>query len=259
MSIFQHFRPEEKPYIEKLIEWVELVEVRGITKLTDFLDPRQAEILESIAKRTAGINVFFHGGYPDAERIRALIVPDYIEPTLEDFLITLIDIENRNPFSTLTHRDYLGALLHLGIVRDKFGDLLVHDTGAQLILESEMVDYLLTHFHQVGRSSILLTEQSIDHIRLSENEMEERIITVTSNRLDSVLAEIIRLSRAKIQLLIKSGKVKLNWKIEDSTAAEINVGDTLSVRGYGRYKILQEKGTSKKGKIIFTIEFYKES
>lgn len=259
MSIFQHFRPEEKPFVEKMLEWVELVEVRGITRVTDFLDPRQAEILDSIANRVSGVNVCFQGGFDGAERVRAFIAPDYIEPTFDDFYIALVEIENRNPFSTLTHRDYLGALLHLGVIRDKFGDLLVNDNGAQLILEREMVDFLMTYLQQVGRSAVLLTERSFDQIQLSEVAMEERSISVSSNRLDSVLAEIIRLSRAKVQPLIKSGKVKLNWKVEDTTAAEVSVGDTLSVRGYGRFKILRENGVSKKGNTIFTIGMYKES
>lgn len=259
MSIFQHFRPEEKPFIEKMMEWVKLVEVRGITKLTDFLDPRQVEILDSIAHREIGIKVCFQGGYPGAERVRALIAPDYFEPSVDEYSLALIEIENRNPFSTLEHRDYLGALLHLGVVRDKFGDLLVHEDGAQLILGQEMVDYLKTHLQQVGRSNVLLTERSFDQLRIPHSSMEERTITVTSTRLDSVLSEIIRLSRAKVQPLIKSGKVKLNWKVEEAAAAEVNEGDTLSVRGYGRFKILRENGTSKKGKTIFTIGKFKEN
>lgn len=259
MSIYQHFRPEEKPLIEKLLEWVELVDARGITKRTDFLDPRQIEILSSIVNRTPGVHVYFDGGYLEAERRRAIILPDYMEPTSDEFAIALISIENRNPFSTLTHRDYLGALMHLGVVRDKFGDLLVQDDGAQLILEREILDFVLTHMNQVGRSTVLVSEIAFERIKPSNNAMENRVVSVASNRLDAFLAEALRMSRAKIQPLIKSGKVKVNWKLEDQTAAEINVGDVISVRGFGRFTILAENGRSKKGNFVYTLGFYKEN
>lgn len=259
MSIYQHFRPEEKPFIEKMMEWAELVQLRGISKRTDFLDPRQANILESIANRMPGIQVFFNGGYPDAERVRAVIVPDYVIPTDEEFGISLIDIENRNPFSTPTHRDYLGALLNIGLIRDKFGDLLVHDSGAQLIIETEVRDYLLTQMKQVGRSTVLLSELPFDKIHIPEALWEEKMISVASNRLDAVLSEMLNTSRAKVQTLIKASKVKVNWKIEDSSSMEIQVGDTISVRGFGRFKILREKGTSKKGKLVFIFGFFNEN
>ncbi len=259
MSLYQHFRPEEKPFVEKMMEWVRVVDTRGITKRTDFLDPRQQHILETLVNRTPGVRVRFYGGYSDAERVRALITHEDVEPSIEEFGVVVIEIENRNSFSTLTHRDYLGALMSLGMIRDKFGDLIVHDTGAQLILEIEMRDFLFTHLQQVGKSQVLLTEQSIEQIQLAPSILEEKVVTVTSMRLDAVLSEILRLSRAKVQVLIKSGKVKVNWKVEESAAAEITVGATLSVRGFGRYQILRKNGTSKKGKTVLVIGFHKES
>lgn len=259
MNIYQHFRPEEKPFIEKMMEWVRVVDLRRVTKRTDFLDPRQQHILESIVNRTQGVHVYFFGGYNGAERVRALIVPEYVMPSNEEFGVVVLMVENRNPFSTLSHRDYLGALMSLGMIRDKFGDVIVHESHAQLILGVEMRDYLLTHMHQVGKSQVLLTEQSLDTIDIAPPKLEEKVITVASLRLDTVLSEVLRLSRAKVQVLIKSGKVKMDWKLEESVAAEVQIGMVLSVRGFGRFQILRENGTSKKGKSVLVIGLHKDS
>lgn len=259
MSIFQHFRNEEKPFIEKMTEWVALVSKRKIAKCTDFLDPRQVEILTTIANRSTDVHVFFHGGYDGAERVRAWMTVEDEEPTFDQFGLALIQIENRNAFSSLNHRDYLGALLHLGLIRDKFGDVLVRDRDAQIIVHADMVEFALAHLHQVGRSNVLVQQIDFAQLDVPTAALEEKIITVASLRLDAVLAEVLRLARAKVQALIKSGKVKVNWKVEESAAVEIHVHDTLSVRGFGRFVVIRENGRSKKGKIVLAIGWNKES
>lgn len=258
-NIIQHFRPEERPFVEKIAEWVRIVEHRNIMKRTDFLDPRQVEIVHAIVNRSGDATVFFNGGYSEAERVRAVIAPTFIAPEEVEFDLALIEIENLNPFSSLTHRDYLGALMNIGIVRDKFGDILVQPMGAQVVLCQEMVDYVSLHLHQIGRSTVRTKQIPISEIHLPEEEMEQKTITVASPRLDAVLSEIVRMSRAKVQSIIKNGKVKVNWKVIDSVAHNIQEGDLISIRGFGRVRILEHTGLTKKGNIVFHIGFYKEN
>jgi len=259
MSIYQHFRPEEKPYIDKIEEWIAVVGKRQIAKLTDFLDPRQREILQSLVNRSDGIKVVFYGGYDDAERQRALIMPFDADLSVEEYKLALLSIENLSHFHLLEHRDYLGALLHLGVIRDKFGDLIVQKQGAQLIVADEMKVFIQSNLSQVGKAPVRVTEIPLRELAPPAVAIDEKRITVSSKRLDAIIAEIIHLSRSKVLPYIKAGKVKVNWKIADIPSQEIHEGDVISVRGFGRYTILKENGLTKKGNILLTVGMRKES
>lgn len=103
-GIYQHFRAEEHAFIDGALEWIVQVEDQYTPRLTDFLDPRQRLILESVVGGYENIEVKFWGGVNQAERRRALIYPDYYEPSEADFQITLFDIRYPVKFTTLTHQ-----------------------------------------------------------------------------------------------------------------------------------------------------------
>jgi RNA-binding protein YlmH len=258
MTIYQHFRPEEKPFVEKMMDWIEWVEKRGMRRLTDFLDPRQVEILRSLVNRRTGIQLHQYGGYTGAERVRGLIAPDDEPVTIEDYSLALIQIINQSNFHSLEHRDYLGAILHLGVKREKFGDLIVTRDGAQCVVGQDMAEYVKTHLHQVGRAPVTTEIRPIDEIQAPELILQEKVITVSSYRVDTVMAELVHLSRSKALTLVKNGNVKVNWRIVDSPSFEVKEGDVLSIRGFGRFHIMEDKGKSKKGNSLLKIGMQKD-
>ena len=252
-SVFQHFRADERPFIERVEDWLGRVYTRHQLQLTDFLNPREQFILRTLTQRTADVVCFFDGGYEQAEYQRCLLAPDYWHPQPEDMDLCFLEITGATQFQPLKHRDYLGALLNLGIKRDKIGDLLVTDDRCQLVTNRQMGTYIrlnLTHVHRVH-----VTVEEIDRtcLTLPENTIEEQSVIVASTRLDAVLSATFPLSRSKIVPLIQASKCKVNWKVEENPSATVEPGDTLSLRGYGRVYVLALEGETKRGRIRLTI------
>lgn len=255
--IYSHFRPEERPLVQKLEEWIEHVATYHTVKRTDFLDPRQAYILQTLVNRNPDTKVTWFGGYEGAERKVGYITPDYIIPAMEDAEISAISIEGDNRFLELDHGDYLGAILGLGIKREKIGDILVHDEGCHLITVKEISVYLQTHLHQVHRLAVTTGELSLDKLIVPEKQLEEIEFTVASLRLDAVASDAYRLSRAKILPPIQAGRLKVNWKPVTDPSTPLAEGDVVSFKGFGRFELLQVEGPTKKGRIRVKIGKFK--
>jgi RNA-binding protein YlmH len=246
LSIFHHFRPEEKPLVERTIEWVELAGERKQARLTHFLDPREQFIVKSIAKRDNDVKVSFYGGYDEAERKKALIVPEFIEVSPEDFHVTLLSVQGS--YKALEHRDVLGSLLGLGVKREKFGDILLSEESQQLIVSSDIADFIEIHLNQISRYSVSCQSISWDQLNASRDEWIMRDTTVSSLRLDVILSEVLNFSRTKVAPLIKQGRVKVNWRVVEHSSLTLEEGDVLSVKGHGRFLFFKVEGQTKKQK-----------
>lgn len=247
MSIYQHFRPEERAFIDQVINWKEFVEEKYAPKLTDFLDPREQQILNLIVGQQ-DIRIGYFGGTPYTERKRALLYPDYYQLTENDFNIALFEVKYPSKFLSLTHPQVLGSLMSIGLKRDKFGDILLADEKIQFFCGEEIAEYVKLEVKAIGKATVELVEMPISEAILQNEQWTEALITASSLRLDVMVSTIYQISRQKSQVLIKSGLVKVNWKIIESGSFECGEGDTLSVRGYGRSKIISFDGKSKKDK-----------
>ncbi|MGE1099951.1 RNA-binding protein [Peribacillus simplex] len=248
MSIYQHFRPEEKDFIDQAMNWIDQVKNSYAPKLSDFLDPRQQEILTSLLGNDPDAKLQFNGGGDFAERKRVLIYPDYYSPEPSDFNISLYDISYPKKFVTLEHRQILGTLMSLGVKREKFGDILVTEEHTQFIAAEEMDSYLTGNLEKIGNASVSIRQLPIEDIVQVKEKWEEQVTTVSSLRLDSMLSSVLNMSRQKTQALITSGKVKVNFKQTENVSEECREGDTLSIRGFGRCKIASIDGKTKKDK-----------
>ncbi len=248
--LIQHFRKDEQAFIEQAIGWQREVEDRYAPKLTDFLDPRQRFIVESITSQSEDLKVFAEGIFEQPERQRLLIAPSYLAPVSEDFQITIFTINYPTKFVQLKHPDVLGALLSLGLERSKYGDIRVTENTIQFAVAAEIADYIRANLTSIGKVKVHAEEVAagVKLIQLEE-EWVEKNCTVSSMRLDVVLATIINISRQKSQSLITSGKVKVNWTVRENTSFELQEGDILSVRGFGRMKVIMTEGRTKKDKI----------
>jgi RNA-binding protein YlmH len=248
MSIYQHYRPEEHEFVDRVLNWKTETIERYSPKLTDFLDPREQEIVKTIVGNDTEVRLSLWGGSSYSERKRALIYPNYYEPVSEDFQMVFYDIVYPSKFSTIEHRDILGAIMNIGVKRGKYGDILVSGDKVQFICAAEIAGFIELNLTKVGKTGVKL--KSIEEIELVEVKAEynEKNGTVSSLRLDVVIAEIYNLSRSKVSPLIQQGRVKLNHKVTDQVAAEVLEGDELSVRGFGRSKLIAIEGTTKKEK-----------
>lgn len=245
MSIYQHFRKEEHEFIDAVLEWKEDVLTQYAPKLTDFLDPREQKIVESIVGNEGDVNVQFAGG---TERKRALLYPGYYEPEDEDFQLAYYDLTYPSKFLSIEHPQVLGAMMSLGLRRSKFGDILVNGDRIQLILASEVASYVEMNMQSVGKAKVTLKNISKQELIHSKEEWIEQSITVSSLRLDVVLANVYRLSRQKVQPFIEHGHAKVNFKVIEQPSFECKEGDILSLRGHGRSRIMSIDGKTKKEK-----------
>jgi len=248
MNIYQHFRPEEREYIDQVLHWKNYVETHYTSKLTDFLDPREQHILKRLIGENGEVRYHLFGGSQDVERKRAYIFQDYLTVNEDDFQICLFEVDYPSKFVTIEHRQVLGTLMSLGLKRGKFGDILMKDGQIQFFSAKEIGDYIKSNVESIGRAGVRLVETNIAHAIMAKELWEEQDFTVSSLRLDTVISAIYRVSRQKSQLFIQSGLVKLNWTLIENPSFTCDVGDMISVRGYGRAKMIGIDGKTKKEK-----------
>ncbi|RAP76639.1 RNA-binding protein [Paenibacillus montanisoli] len=249
-DIYVHFHPDERPFVDRASEWVERAAFGHEVKVTDFLDPRQAEIVTSLVNRRPDVALRLTGGYAGAERKRAIITPDYRDPENEPEGIAVIAVTGGTQgHLELDHGDYLGALLGLGIKRDRIGDLHVHEDGCHCLVVEEIADYINIQLRQVHRVHVLTDILPLQQLRPAAQAMEEMSLSVASLRLDGIASDVHRISRSKIVDPIRAGRCRVNWKVEEDPSAQLKAGDVVSMQGLGRFKVLLVEGVTKKGRL----------
>lgn len=224
------------------------------TQASDFLNPYQLEIAIPLVEQLADINFKKEGGYSAAERKRLVIFPEYLFPDLVEKQIKIYQLDGNFAFQTLSHRDFLGALMGLGLKRKLIGDLLVHSDFAQIVVAAEIEDIIELKLKKVHQVPINLKEIDESDLVSPTRYEKEILTTVASMRLDAVASSGFGDSRTKMTRDIESEKLKLNWKLETDPAAEIEIGDLISVRGRGRVKVEANRGLSNKGRIKLTLK-----
>lgn len=247
--LIQHFRKDEQPFIEQVSDWQREVEDRYTPKITDFLDPRQRFIVASIVGQANDLTVYKEGVFEQAERKRVMIAPSYYVPEKDDYQVTIFSVNYPSKFVQLRHPDVLGALLSLGIERGKFGDIRVAENTVQFAIATEVADYVRANLSSIGKVKVHVEELGVKPLLRVEEQWAERSYTVSSMRLDVVLATVLNISRQKSQSLVAAGRVKVNWTLREQVAFELQEGDIISARGFGRLKVIMTEGRTKKDKI----------
>lgn len=248
--IYQHFREEEQPFIDNVSDWIKKVEDQYRPHLTDFLDPREQYIVETLTGERDDINLSLYGGVENAERKRALLYPEYFTPEISDFEIILYNINYPSQFAEFSHGQILGALTSSGLDRKVFGDIQNQGDEWQFFTQENIGEYVRYNVHQIGKINIRMDEIPLDEAFVIEDEWEYKETTVTSLRADNLVSAAFNLSRKNVKDLISTEKVKLNWKVINRPDITIEVNDVLSVGGYGRLQLQDILGQSKKGKEI---------
>lgn len=248
MTIYQHFRPEEKEFIDQVFNWKDAVENKYAPKLTDFLDPREQEIVKRIIGSNHDVKLKMFGGTNTSERQRAIIFPDYYQCEEDDFQLCLFEVDYPKKFQTIEHPQVLGSLMSLGLKRGKFGDILFQEDRIQFLVSQDVEEYIRTQLESIGRATVSLIKQPLKKALQTKENWQQLSLTASSLRLDTVISAIYNISRQKSQVYIQQGVVKVNWTSIENPAFECKKSDIISVRGHGRSKILSLEGKTKKDK-----------
>lgn len=244
---------QDKFIISRIEDKLEQCSRNNFITTTGFLNLHEQSLAMKIVNNDKDVKAFFYGGYEDAERRILMFAPYGFAETAYDVL--LMD----QPLSVLhikaalgkklVHKDYLGAVLGLGINRSVIGDILVHEHGADMIVRSEILDFLLSEFHNAGRSNLRLETGTIDSLLVPEKRFKVIRDTLSSTRLDNVVSAAFRVSRSEAVKAIKSGVVFVNHEEITKIDKKVDEGALIVLRGKGKIMLKELSGLSKKGRI----------
>jgi photosystem II S4 domain protein len=205
---------------------------------TDFLSPPELVEAQETFNRLTEVEFVAAGGYPQAERQRGAIARPDLPLDVNDIPLALLDIGGNFLFDTATHRDFLGALLGTGIVREKVGDLIVlGERGAQAIVVPDLVEFLEMSLTQVRSVPVKTRPIAWDNLRVRTPKKKELTTVEASLRLDAVASAGFGMSRSKMVDLINTGDVRVNWKSVKQASQPLSAGDLVAIRGKGRLEI----------------------
>ncbi len=239
----------------RLVDLAEQAMKNRKLKQSGFLDPYGLEIAETVAANYPGLKVEFSGGYAGAERQRAIFVHEDFMGT-PAFDIVVVRASWNGQFYHLSHRDVLGALVGLGIERDRLGDLLVSADGAKILTDPQMAEFLLQNCVQIGAAAVHCEMDELASIAPKEERCKEIRATVASLRVDSIAAAGFGSSRSRAAADIAADKMKLNWQSVKNAAQTVKEGDILSMRGRGRLEVAEVRGQTKKGRTGVLLKRY---
>lgn len=247
---------KEELFVKRIRELANLAYQRDITTFTDFLNLNERNILNSQNFHKLGVTAEGFGGYENAERQMVAFHPDALAFTW-DYPIDCIRLEQKAvKFSEdLTHRDYLGAILNLGVDRSVVGDILIEDHTASFFCLRQMTDFFLENLCRVRHTTVVASKIE-DPGDLPRPELNPVSGTCASVRLDSLIALAFGTSRSSIVHCIEEGLVFVNGKLITSNGYEPKEGDIISVRKKGRFIYDGVSRQTKKGRLGVRILLY---
>lgn len=252
--LYQHFTEEDREFVDKSLEKMQRVEDSYSFEVTSFVNPHQVEILRNLGNHLQ-LQIFSSSDYYTSELAKVIIAPLYYELQVSDFEIDLLEISYANKFHHLTHSQIMGTVLNqLGIERKVFGDILVASGRAQIMVDRKFTQFFMDHISRIAKTSVKLKQVDFSQLIAVQADSKLRDVLVSSMRLDKVLAASFRLSRSVATKLIATKQVRVNYSMLDKPSHHLLLNDLISVRGYGRVKVLRENGFSKNGKYKLTVE-----
>lgn len=242
-------------FTEHLIDLSRRSEKQNIYTYSDFLNLDEQNILYMNSRELGKFSVY--GGAKDCERIMVKFGNSEEIGYDEDFPVICIKTEPvlQKFADTLSHRDILGALMNLGIERAAIGDIFLSDNNGYIFAEEKIAPYIIENLTMIKHTTVRCS--STDLIPERRYETEIKRFTVSSERLDCLLAAVCGLSRSKAASMIEAKRVFINGRLIESNSHITSPGDIVSVRGFGRFIYKEKSGTTKKGKESVIIEIFK--
>lgn len=232
----------------RIEDTVRLCDKRGVPCFLGFLDLREQAFAQQVLNGIAADTICsFWGGYPDAESAMLSVSPTYYVAEESDYPLCTIAFRYRTQ-KALSHRDVLGTLMSLGIRRDAVGDILCGDGISVAFVRSEVCPFICEQVDRIGGEGVTVISDYDGDLPIHV-EYEFIRETIASPRIDSVVKALIRCARERAAEMIRFGLVSVNHVPIDSVSKAIAAGDTISIRGYGRYHIDQIGPETKKGRL----------
>ena len=223
---------------------------------TAFLTPAEQYAVAKWSKFTPDCRVIFHGGHPDCERKAAFFLPFYMEEDAFEPSEYIAAMSVKAGFGEPGHRDYMGAILGLGIKREWLGDIWVKGDTATVFCLPTVERHLLDGLDKVGRYGVKTQKTELCDIAAPERKVKQVTFSVKSVRFDAVVAGLFNLSRTSAAGFIAAGDASLNYEQCLRLDAPVHEGDIISLRGAGKAKFLGAGGTSRKGRVFVSAEVY---
>lgn len=244
--------------LARALDKLETARRRGIPAHTPFLSPAQRAAVEGLINSCGHPRHRFAGGYEGAERTICVFLPDWLEEEdwpAGDHPLAALRL-SAPPGADLSHRDWLGSILGLGLTREKVGDLLAEGNTCQAVVLAETAGVLLSQLDKVGRYPVKASPMELEELTAPPRTVKLIRDTFASLRLDAVTASAFSLPRSKAAALISSGRVSLNHVECTKSDRLVNEGDVISCRGSGKCVVKSIGGQSKKGRIMAELERY---
>ena len=247
--------PDDRLLLARIMDKYEQMERRGIPTATCFLTPREQAMATALLG-TIGVRsgFLFDGGYESAERKILLFLPEWAEG--DDDALSFLRADFHGADSTLSHRDLLGSLMGLGITREKLGDILIAPHSADLIVSPALSEFLLREWTGAGRVKLSISPIVREDLLIPEVKTRTIRDTVSSPRLDAIVSSAFAMSRGRASELIAAGKVSLDHVPCEKPDKPVAEGAVITARGFGKAKLTQLGGLTKKGRTGITIEKY---
>ena len=254
-------KDEDKLLEAKILDKIKQSNSKNRFTNTDFLDLSEQSIATKVISMQKVENGLLYGGYEEAERKMLVVFPEKISEYVnkESFysqIMKIIRVEiPKEMIGIYEHKNYLGALMKIGIKREKVGDILVRESGADIIISSDIEKFVLSNLGTLTRfQKAHIQSTSIENLIYEERKKEIIKINVPSMRLDCIVGEIARCSRSEALDIIKQERVFVNFKEELSQGKQIPEDTYITIRGKGRFKVLKIEGTTRSGRLTVLIE-----
>lgn len=248
---------EDKILFSKIIDQINICEKNYENTFTEFLPIIKYLEFKSILKENIEQNMYIFGGFEEAERIIIGFFPEYTQPENILFPLSILEITYNEKYSKiLTHREFLGSILGLGIDRGKVGDIIINNNKAICFLYNDIISYVNINLERVSSTKVKTKILKLEDCDILKPKLEEKSIIISSIRLDAVLSSAFNIARGKISDYIKGEKVFINFSIQTNGAKNVKENDIITLRGVGRIKVLNIVGKTKKDRIILNIAKY---
>lgn len=221
-------------------------------KFSPFLDGGELALIEDKAIIPYGYNTMIFGGYDGAERKMFGVFPQWQDADETEFPLAALRFDVPK-FRSLTHRDYLGTIMSLGIDRNKTGDILIDENGAYVFVMSDIADYAARNVTKIANIGVKGYMVDTRGFTPPLPETAEKTCVCASLRLDAVIAAALNISRSASEKLIDAGSVKVNHREMTDRSRQINEGDLISVRNHGRFILDSMGNNTRKGRLHITV------
>lgn len=242
---------DNEAFLKHIDDVYRLCEKYHTPRFSEFLDGAK----QRLVKEHGMADGMLFGGYDGSERCMLGVFPDWYEKNTDVFPISILEFKKKYD-KELSHRNYLGTILSLGIKREKIGDILTHENGCYVFLSSDIAEFVRSSISKVAGCGVSINTADIHDISVPEKSFEIIDAVTASLRLDAVLAATLKKSRNEAKMMILSGKVSVNHFEMLQTDYTVKEDDLLSVRGFGRISLQAVGGKTRNERLHITLKKY---